>query len=193
MSFLAERSVWDWAEQIAAQHNEPSPLVLAEIVTAIDRGKLSASVAAGPNEDWRQLLAHIAVAARTHWAAFRVVLPHDEGIWLLTHRIVIGAGDMQDWLGSRSPMDLQSSPKRREQIPSGIRTNKARSAEDKCREWIGALKARPLNKEEAFAEAKVAVQNIGPLSRKAFERAWAATAPLEWLEPGRRKRRLLEN
>jgi hypothetical protein len=72
--------------------------------------------------------------------------------------------------------------------PAGFRTNRAETAEKACERWISELKERPANKPEAFAKARAAVAQTGPLSRKAFDRAWASKAPLEWKEAGSRKR-----
>jgi hypothetical protein len=70
---------------------------------------------------------------------------------------------------------------------SGIRTVSDETAEGACGEWIAGLPERPRNKETAFADAKDAVANIGTLSYKAFERAWATNARDDWKKPGRRK------
>jgi hypothetical protein len=72
--------------------------------------------------------------------------------------------------------------------PAGIRTNKAAAAEQACRQWIAGLKERPANTDEAFAQARAAVAHIGPLSGRAFERAWARKAPVDWRLGGRRKK-----
>lgn len=72
--------------------------------------------------------------------------------------------------------------------PSGIRTTSAATAEDACRKWLAGLKKRPKNKDTAFADAQAAVANVGSLSRKAFDRAWPASVPLEWLKAGRRSK-----
>jgi hypothetical protein len=71
---------------------------------------------------------------------------------------------------------------------SGVRSNRAASAETECRSWIGALTKRPKSKDAAFVEAKTAVSGIGLLSRKAFDRAWADNVLDKWTRPGRRKR-----
>ena len=73
--------------------------------------------------------------------------------------------------------------------PSGIRTNKAEAAEAACGEWIATLSERPESKDTAFKAAVSACSHVGPLSRKAFDRAWAKSAPDEWKGAGRRKRR----
>jgi hypothetical protein len=71
--------------------------------------------------------------------------------------------------------------------PSGIRTTTAEKAEAACGAWIAALAERPKNKPTAFEQAKAEVAHIGPLSERAFERAWAARAPTWWKQAGRRK------
>jgi hypothetical protein len=71
--------------------------------------------------------------------------------------------------------------------PSGIRTTRAKATEVACGDWIGKLTERPRNKDAAFEDAKDAVKHIGPLSRKAFERAWAVRTPSAWKEAGARK------
>ena len=73
-------------------------------------------------------------------------------------------------------------------LPSGIQIIRAVDAEGACRDWIANLNERPANKDEAFAEARAAVAGIGPLSRKAFDRAWAAAAPVQWQSAGRRRK-----
>jgi hypothetical protein len=70
---------------------------------------------------------------------------------------------------------------------SGIRTNRAAAAEVACGQWLSQLTARPTTKEAAFEAAKDAVASIGPLSRKAFDRAWAAAVPQAWKEAGRHR------
>jgi hypothetical protein len=72
--------------------------------------------------------------------------------------------------------------------PKGLRTNKAEAAEKACRGWLIGLKERPATKDLAFSLAQAAVAGIGPLSRKAFERAWVETAPAVWKRAGRRKK-----
>lgn len=71
--------------------------------------------------------------------------------------------------------------------PSGTRTNKAEAAEEACRQWLGSLSKRPASKDAAFAQAQAAVKEIGPLSRKAFDREWATSVPAGWKHAGRRK------
>jgi hypothetical protein len=70
---------------------------------------------------------------------------------------------------------------------SGVRTNKSVRAEDACREWISNLSERPASKEIAFAAAAAAVNYVGMLTRKAFDRAWANSARPEWKLAGRRR------
>lgn len=70
--------------------------------------------------------------------------------------------------------------------PSGIRTTSAAKAEDACRKWLAGLEERPKNKNTAFADAKAAIAGGGPLSRKAFDRAWALSLRPEWRTAGRR-------
>jgi hypothetical protein len=70
---------------------------------------------------------------------------------------------------------------------SGVRTNKATAAEEACGRLIAGLKQRPANKDTAFEHAKAAVVSVGPLSRKAFERAWDANSRACWKLGGRRK------
>lgn len=72
--------------------------------------------------------------------------------------------------------------------PIGARTNNAEKAELACGEWLAGLAERPENKEAAFEAAKAAVAKTGPLSRKAFDRAWANNIPSEWKRPGQRKK-----
>jgi hypothetical protein len=71
--------------------------------------------------------------------------------------------------------------------PSGISTNRAKNAEEACLQWLKALTKRPPNKDVAYADAQIAVKDIGPLSRKAFERVWPSAVPIAWLKAGRRK------
>jgi hypothetical protein len=73
------------------------------------------------------------------------------------------------------------------ELPSGIRTNRAEDAEAACGDWIRKLAERPTNKAAAFERAKAEVAFVGPLSGKAFDRAWARSAPTEWKRAGRRK------
>jgi hypothetical protein len=100
MPLIAERSLWDWAEKIAAHHDESFALVLAEIVAATDRGEVAATVPSASNEDWRKLLPAIVEAVRIH-AAIGDPLPRHEGIWTLTHRFMISASEVERWLAAR--------------------------------------------------------------------------------------------
>jgi hypothetical protein len=75
-----------------------------------------------------------------------------------------------------------------EDIPSGMRPNRAAKAEEKCGQWISSLKERPESQDVAFGNAAAAVASVGPLSRKAFERQWAINARPEWKLAGRRRR-----
>jgi hypothetical protein len=72
-------------------------------------------------------------------------------------------------------------------LPSGSRTTTDEKVEAACGDWIATLVERPRDKETAFEAAKSAVAQIGVLSRKAFDRQWANTAPVEWKQAGRRK------
>ena len=68
---------------------------------------------------------------------------------------------------------------------AGYRTTRAAEAEATCGAWIKGLTARPANKEAAWEDARAAITR---LSRKAFDRAWAISAPAEWSGPGRRRK-----
>lgn len=70
--------------------------------------------------------------------------------------------------------------------PLGIRTNRDEEAEKECERWISDQSSRPKNKQSAFEAARKACGE--QLSYKAFERAWANKAPVEWKKSGRRKR-----
>jgi hypothetical protein len=83
--------------------------------------------------------------------------------------------------GDAGPHHAVSAPL----LTPGTRTNKAEAAEEACRRWIAGLKERPAKKDAAFEAAKDAVASIRPLSRKAFDRAWAAAAPGVWKKAGR--------
>lgn len=54
-------------------------------------------------------------------------------------------------------------------------------AEAECKRWIRELSARPANKDKAF---EAAANEIAGLSRRAFDRAWAAAAADEWKKAG---------
>lgn len=81
------------------------------------------------------------------------------------------------------PADRTSAP-----IGYGYRTNREASAEEACASWFSGLDRAPGNKDATFAAARAAVDYIGPLSRKAFDRAWARSAPSNWRRPGRRRK-----
>jgi hypothetical protein len=113
--------------------------------------------------------------------------PDLAGYWLV--QIMVTDREMQNWLQNRlrskeSSSEANQSPTA---ISAGSRTNKAKSAEEECGQWIAKLTERPASKDHAFTQAKVAVEATGPLSRKAFERAWADNAPLHWKRAGRRR------
>ena len=74
------------------------------------------------------------------------------------------------------------------ELPSGARTNKAASAEQACGTHLRNLKERPKNKDEAYLAAAAAVADVGQLSRKAFDRAWANNVREDWKLSGRPKR-----
>jgi hypothetical protein len=79
------------------------------------------------------------------------------------------------------------SVKNQEPDRGGTRTNKAEAAEAACQQRLSKLTRRPANKDAAFEEMRAAVAPIGPLSRKAFERQWVHTVPVDWKRGGRRK------
>lgn len=65
----------------------------------------------------------------------------------------------------------------------GFRTNRAEDAERACEVFIDGMVERPQNKDTASEAAR---SHCGEaLSRKAFERAWAKSAPAAWKHPGR--------
>jgi len=103
MELIQERSVWDWAEKLVSERGEFFALVIAEILTAVDRGELPATFPRAPTESWRQLLPSIAEAVRIHAAVTGGPLPRDEGVCTLTHRIMIRAADIENWLSARVP------------------------------------------------------------------------------------------
>jgi hypothetical protein len=72
------------------------------------------------------------------------------------------------------------------QLPIGYRTQQDQRAEVACENWLVSTDLVPKDKDAAFLAAKAAVAAIGPLSRKAFDRAWAHAAPAAWRQPGRR-------
>ena len=71
---------------------------------------------------------------------------------------------------------------------SGTHTNRAADAEKAAGRMLTGLKERPKNKDEAFNQIRDAVQHTGPLSRKAFDRAWAGSVSVNWKRGGRRKK-----
>jgi hypothetical protein len=99
--------------------------------------------------------------------------------------------------GNKDPADSTQTRNTQDDGPvrtgstAGIRTNRAANAETACREYLSGLEQnqRPENKDAAFVTAKEAAANIGPLSRKAFERAWQASVPPGWHTAGRRRNR----
>jgi hypothetical protein len=101
MPLIAERSLWDWAEKIAREQNESLARVLAELVTAVDRAELPAEIWRAPNEQWRLLLPSIAETVRMHTTIAGERLPPHEGIWTLSHRIMVRASDVENWLSIR--------------------------------------------------------------------------------------------
>jgi hypothetical protein len=207
MSLVSTRSVWDWAEQLAAKYSEPFDLVLREILVAVERRELSARNPEDPDETWRILLPvmvdHIDRDRRGNKDPEPVLGP---GILGIAGSILIDATELDRWLTARgikwsdpfstpaaaSPAASSTKGANNQVHPvpewtAGYRTNKAGAAEEACRQWIAGLNERPTNKEAAFDQARAAVKEIGPLTGKAFERAWASTAPAEWRRGGRRK------
>ena len=66
-------------------------------------------------------------------------------------------------------------------------------AETDCRKWIeqkAAAGETPANSSALYSEARERFGNN--LSRRAFDRAWAAAAPEEWKKPGRKLPRRIE-
>jgi hypothetical protein len=99
--------------------------------------------------------------------------------------------DIDGWLAlavtdRQSGSGVESQANGPEATPSGTRTNRAAAAEKACVKWIARLKERP-TKDWAFERAQAAIKETGPLSRKAFERAWATAAPADWKRGGRRR------
>jgi len=67
-------------------------------------------------------------------------------------------------------------------LPSGFRTTKEASAEEKCGDWLASLPAFPRMKKEDALETAHA--QFAGLSDKAFDRQWADKAPKAWTRPG---------
>jgi hypothetical protein len=199
MPIISARSAWDWAEKLAVEYGEPFDLVLREILVAVHRGDVSAHYPDDFAETWRILASAIIERIdrdrRGHIDPEPVLGP---GILGNAQSIVIDTVTLERWLSARAieqrcapASDKPSNGRQSDQIvdgpasPSGVRTTRAADAERACEQWVSELKARPTNKDVAF-EAAVTACGI-QLSRKAFERAWANTAPSAWRKAGRRK------
>lgn len=108
MALILERSVWDWAERTAREHNESFALVFVELVTAVDREELPATIPHAPSEHWRQLLPSIAETVRKHTAMTGKPYPPAKSIAALGHRIIVRASDIENWVSSRLPPLVQA-------------------------------------------------------------------------------------
>jgi hypothetical protein len=134
MPLTSKRSMWDWAEKIAADHQEPFALVLSELAAAADRGEVVVTAPEAPNEDWRgQFLGNIAKAV----SVMGEPLPRNEGIWLLTRRFEIEASEMERWLAIQMPIGgtkvSQTSaggPRKRGRRPGKLQATIARMREE---------------------------------------------------------------
>lgn len=69
----------------------------------------------------------------------------------------------------------------------GARVSKA-SDEKQCKEWLRSQVALGPKQKPKVAYYKLAKTEIDGLSERAFNRAWDATAPLEWKQRGRPKK-----
>jgi hypothetical protein len=136
--------------------------------------------------DWAHALPDDSVAADAEWYFWRQLIVSRQIALIFAERRGLRAPSWWGRLGSDRSSPSDDAPVHT--TPSGIRTNRAQQAERECEDWIGKLTSRPENKGIAFRQAVAAVSTFGDLSQKAFDRAWANTAPPEWKTAGRRKR-----
>jgi hypothetical protein len=109
------RSLWQWAEKLAGEQQEPFALVLAELAMAARRGELAVGSPKPPD----RLLDTIAEAARVESTVTVKPLPRDEGIWTVAQRIMIDTPDGERWLANR--LAISSNPEASEGRPKGRR------------------------------------------------------------------------
>jgi hypothetical protein len=176
-----EANLFDLVAWESSRRSMPLAAVLEAALTAIAADQISVALPGGASLDaplphvgklWRSLIAEGATAVERDPSFF--------ARWFKA--ISVNVRDFNRWLDGAMP------PEPTKPTPSGIRTIQASQAEAACEAWIGQLKDRPKNKDTAFADAKAAIDKGGWLSRKAFERAWANAAPIEWKRAGTRKK-----
>src|SRR6516225_9999850 len=100
MPLIPKRSIWDWAQKIAATSDEAFELALEEILVAVKRRELHATTADDRKGTWRKLLPAMIFAARVQHT-IPPKLRQERGILTLTHRIMIEASAIEAWLRSR--------------------------------------------------------------------------------------------
>jgi hypothetical protein len=128
MPLIADRSVWDWGERIAAEHSEKSFEVMEKLMAAVIDGTLRTTPLL--NEDWRQHLFAINVISqiRGRRRLFLGDSPQLAGYWL--RQIMIADTDIENWVASR----LSPKPVRRaETTPHQVHTQTKLGA---LKSWI---------------------------------------------------------
>jgi hypothetical protein len=186
-------SLLDTVRFVAAATGEPAQRVCAALTEAALVGAITVTGCRhlSAHRDLAQYFAHPALKDR------EMVPPEAWSAEISWSKSCVGRYDLvrfdraevERWLASAATQSEPAAEASETQAsPSGIRTNKAEAAEEACRQWILQLADRPANKDAAFETAKKAVESIGTLSRKAFERAWTVEAPAKWKRPGVRRK-----
>jgi len=161
MSLIPERSLWDWAEIIAADLSERFALVLVELVNSVYRNEIPATFLHSSDESWRQLLPSIANAARTYWAITRDPLLPEEGIWELCHQMMLRTSDVERWLSNRISANTKKRSPRPQPSPASL---------DK---WMNQNVPHGTKRSDAIADCRKAT---GATFRMAAE-AWSRVPP----------------
>jgi hypothetical protein len=103
MPLISERSLWDWAEKVAKEQNEPFALVLVEMFKAIDRDELPATFPHRSPLERHDLKAIIAEILTTHSLGIPILLYSGE--WGVASSITITSSDMESWLARSIPVE----------------------------------------------------------------------------------------
>jgi hypothetical protein len=114
MSLIAERSVWDWGDRIAKEHDERNGQVLVELLTAIERRELPAYLPNSAGDLWRGALLPLINHVKGFDEALHrnMPIPLPEGGLPLPRmllKIMVAAPHVDSWLARRLAAQQQPS------------------------------------------------------------------------------------
>jgi len=116
MPLISERFLWDWAQKLAKEQNEPYALVLVEMLKAIERNELPATFPHGPSSKQHDFKALIEELLTNHSAGWPVI-PY-KGNWNAISRISLTSSDVESWLAHRT--STKPKPAGTANLPTGM-------------------------------------------------------------------------